>query len=269
MINNEGGVEMYVSKRVDPEIKKEFDMENRERKNIAHSARNRVGKTKKCTFPSDTLSKKDKKNLNGEVSSISLNKPVEFEVFCTLSKEIQQEYINHIQKKYEVGVDALASAVGCKTNIFRKYARENGLTYRYPKRKTEEQIEAWNNFMLELIDDKEELKMIRNTMNDAVEANNHSPEPEQVPIIMTANDDENKNIITSEDVATQDVNNEDKEDDTPVYHPGDDTPMYPCEGSNDESFKNNDDVSDKFTFTITCNLPVNGEITITVKRGDK
>lgn len=77
----------------------EFDQEVAEKKAIASSARHRkIGsKSRKCSLPSDYLSKTQKCKLNGEVVTVNLNKPMDFKEFTKASVETQREYIQHLR----------------------------------------------------------------------------------------------------------------------------------------------------------------------------
>ena len=53
-----------------------FKQDSREKKTIGHSAAKRVGKRKRVTFPSDYLSAKELKRMNGDVKNYRLDQPI-------------------------------------------------------------------------------------------------------------------------------------------------------------------------------------------------
>lgn len=81
----------------------DFDFDVKEKKNIARSAKNRVGKRKGCSLPSDHLTDAQKRRLNGEITSVNMNEPISWERFKLLSTDLQQEYVQHLIDTYGIG----------------------------------------------------------------------------------------------------------------------------------------------------------------------
>lgn len=57
---------------------------------------------KHVKFPSDYLSKKEKKKMNGEVRNYDLNKPMSWEKFEAMPDDLEKEYIEKIQERFNV-----------------------------------------------------------------------------------------------------------------------------------------------------------------------
>ena len=90
-----------------------FVIDSREKKSVARSELHRKGgrKSKKCTLPSDYLTEKQRKELNGAVESYSLNYFYTWAQFKALPDDIQVEWINHMSKKYDCGYTSIAKLV--------------------------------------------------------------------------------------------------------------------------------------------------------------
>lgn len=125
-----------------------FVSDSREKKSVARSAVHRRGgsKSKKCTLPSDYLTEKQRKELNGTVDSYSLNYFYTWAQFKALPDDIQVEWINHMSKKYDCGYTAIARMVlNTTAGSIRQYFERKGTLDRIEKRKlgvTKEQRQA-------------------------------------------------------------------------------------------------------------------------------
>lgn len=86
----------------------DFDWDCLQKKRIARNASKRVGLRKGCTLPSDSLTKAQRDKLNGEVISVTLNKPISWEEYKELPKELQTEYINALVRKYGVSITRIS-----------------------------------------------------------------------------------------------------------------------------------------------------------------
>lgn len=82
-----------------------FHQTSREQKNIARSARNKRthnGKGGRVKFPSDYMTKKELKAMNGEVKSYRLNEPMTWKEFKGLPDDIKVTYIKLLREKWGV-----------------------------------------------------------------------------------------------------------------------------------------------------------------------
>lgn len=80
-----------------------FKEDIRERKQMKSGAMHKKNgsKSKKCTLPSDYLTTKKKKKLNGPVTTINMSKPYnDWKEFLGFPKDLQAEYINGLIKNY-------------------------------------------------------------------------------------------------------------------------------------------------------------------------
>ena len=102
-----------------------------EKKKIAHSSHNRkthCGKGGRVKFPSDYLSKKELKAMNGEVKSYNLNKPMTWEEFRSMPQDLQIMYIKKLRNEFGVPDSVLGKAMGICRSSFSKAMRDLNLS---------------------------------------------------------------------------------------------------------------------------------------------
>lgn len=110
----------------------------------------RGAKSKKCNFPSDYLSKKEKKKLNSEITTYDMSKFCTYDEFKKLPPDIQVEYLNTLIKKYDITVVTVAKEVfGVTSDAIRQMLVKsnvyNGLYRRPHFRPRKEDIERFQN----------------------------------------------------------------------------------------------------------------------------
>lgn len=91
------------------------------KKRTAQSARHRrthCGKGGSVKFPSDYMTKKELKAMNGECKSYRLNDPMMWEEFKQLPDDIKTMYIKGIREKYDIPDKYLADAMGVDSSAF-------------------------------------------------------------------------------------------------------------------------------------------------------
>lgn len=102
-----------------------------EKKKIAHSSHNRkthCGKGGRVKFPSDYLSKKELKAMNGDVKSYSLNKPMNWEEFRSMPQDLQIMYIKKLRNEFGVPDSVLCKAMGICRSSFSKAMKDLNLS---------------------------------------------------------------------------------------------------------------------------------------------
>lgn len=92
----------------------------KERKSMLSGARHKKGgsKSKKCTLPSDTLTKREKEKMNGEMKVYNLKYPVTYSEFMDMPQDIKEEYIRSMQLRYHANASMLANAFRMTVNEF-------------------------------------------------------------------------------------------------------------------------------------------------------
>lgn len=102
-----------------------------EKKKIAHSSHNHkthCGKGGRVKFPSDYLSKKELKAMNGEVKSYNLNIPMTWEEFRSMPQDIQVMYIKKLRNEFGVPDKNIAEMMGVTRSSFCKAIKDLGLS---------------------------------------------------------------------------------------------------------------------------------------------
>ena len=102
-----------------------------EKKKIAHSSHNRkthCGKGGRVKFPSDYLSKKELKAMNGDVKSYNLNRPMTWEEFRSMPQDLQIMYIKKLRNEFGVPDIVLSKAMGICKSSFSKAMRDLNLS---------------------------------------------------------------------------------------------------------------------------------------------
>lgn len=82
----------------------------KERKSIARGAFHKKGgaKSKKCTLPSDYLTRKEREKMNREVKSWNLNKFYSWDEFKEMPSDIAAAYISTLNQKHHVSMSTIA-----------------------------------------------------------------------------------------------------------------------------------------------------------------
>lgn len=92
-----------------------FLQDSREKKNIARSARNKrthTGKRGGVKLPSDYMTEKEKKKMNGECKSYKLNSPMKWAEFKSMPDDLKIAYIKAIREKYNAPDTQIAKMLG-------------------------------------------------------------------------------------------------------------------------------------------------------------
>ena len=102
----------------------------REKKSIAASAfkqRTHCGKGGSVKFPSDFMSRKELKAMNGEVKSYRMNDPISWEEFLEWPNEYKVAYIKKLRERFGVNDLYIANMFDVACNTMLAYFREFGL----------------------------------------------------------------------------------------------------------------------------------------------
>lgn len=101
----------------------DFDFENMQKKRIAQGARHRVcgSKSRKCSLPSDLLTPAQKRKLNGPVESYDMGRPMSWDRFTVMPRDLQVSYLDGLHKNYGVGEHRLTELFGVSIGTIRRY----------------------------------------------------------------------------------------------------------------------------------------------------
>ena len=89
-----------------------FKQDSREKKTIGHSAAKRVGKRKRVTFPSDYLSAKELKRMNGDVKNYRLDQPISWREFKAMPDDLRKQYLSRLKERYSATNSAIGKMMG-------------------------------------------------------------------------------------------------------------------------------------------------------------
>ena len=160
-----------------------------EKKKIARSSHNRkthCGKGGRVKFPSDYLSKKELKAMNGDVKSYNLNRPMTWKEFRSMPQDLQIMYIKKLRNEFEVPDIVLCKAMGiCKSSFSKAMSDLNLSLGRSAGAKGKQWLDSeksfkffeyWNKFNKEKAVEEDSVE----DEAEAVEENNVNEEAEDV-----------------------------------------------------------------------------------------
>lgn len=107
----------------------DFDYDVMQKKRIASGAahRKRGAKSKKCTLPSDYLTKKELKALSGEVKTYKTHERLTWAQFKELPDDLAAEHIKYLVDTFGANVSYIAVALGVCDRTVALYLREHGI----------------------------------------------------------------------------------------------------------------------------------------------
>lgn len=93
-------------------------------------------------MPSDTLTRKERQALSGEVQTYRLGEPMTWQEFTGMPVELQEEYVRKLDERFNVGCRWLGMMFGVTDVTVSTWRRKHGMA---SKRNvpTKEQIEAY------------------------------------------------------------------------------------------------------------------------------
>lgn len=101
-----------------------------DKKNIARSAhkrRSHNGKGGSVKFPSDYLTKKELKSMNGEIKTYNISKPMNWGEFKQLPDDLKAEWVKTLREKYDIPNKDLAEYMGVHPGTLYKWLKCLGL----------------------------------------------------------------------------------------------------------------------------------------------
>lgn len=107
----------------------EFTHDVVQRKRLARNAyaKKNGSRSKKCTLPSDYLSKKEWNARNGKVVSMKMDQVTDWKTFRMMSHDIQEEYLKRLVQKYDCTGKDIAQMFGITNPAFYNYVSKHKL----------------------------------------------------------------------------------------------------------------------------------------------
>lgn len=112
-----------------------FHQTNKERKVIGRSAFSKVrGGGRHVRMPSDSMTRKEQKAMNGEVVSYCLSKPMGWRTFRGMPDDLKHRYVDWMKKSFPgINQTLVAEAVGATGSQFTAYTSTHGLNFGFTK----------------------------------------------------------------------------------------------------------------------------------------
>lgn len=160
----------------------DFDYDCYIKKNIARSATKKKcgSKSKKCSLPSDSLTKKQWNERCGDIMSYRIGAPMTWKEFCNLPKDIKEEYANNLVMNYSANANDLARMFGVSTATIFRLVKNESLNIKFPRgrRSPGSGIGSFGDFL---------------GMNSATAENNEQKHIDDVIYVETPSKDEGSN----------------------------------------------------------------------------
>ena len=101
----------------------DFDYDVMQKKRLARNAKYKKNgsKSKRCTLPSDYLTAKEKRALNGECKTYKMSAPMTWEEFKEMPYENQRLYITGLKQKFDITMADLTKLFGCTYKAVSQY----------------------------------------------------------------------------------------------------------------------------------------------------
>lgn len=154
----------------------DFEADVREKKKLANQSRYRKcgAKSKKCSFPSDHLTKKQWKERCGTVVSCNLKKPMLWKEFCGLSTSLQRTYLANLIQQYHTTASDLAKMFGVHPQTVVSRCKMPGINIQFGvgQRMSAVQREAFSEFC----NQDDETVVLEKTVEDYTKTTESLPE---------------------------------------------------------------------------------------------
>lgn len=128
----------------------DFDFDVMTKKRIARGAAARKcgSKSRRCTLPSDYLTDAQKKARNGKMSTYNLSKPMTYEQFKLMPRDLQREYLLKLRNDMHASSRVIAQMFGCSDETVRIAIHNLGINTGGKKMLMNlDQLTRWNNWL--------------------------------------------------------------------------------------------------------------------------
>lgn len=128
----------------------DFDYDVKEKKRIAAGARARKcgSKSKRCTLPSDYLTPKQKRGLNGEMKTYNLSAPMSYGEFRDIPEDLQREYLTKLYVDWCISLTEISKMFKCSPETVRQACKQFGInTANRGHRASYAQMQHWYDWL--------------------------------------------------------------------------------------------------------------------------
>lgn len=107
----------------------DFDYDAYQKKRIASGDRHRKrgNKSKYCGLPSDHMTQAQWKKKNGEVKTMNLNEPMNWQTFKSLPSDLQGEYVSKLVARFHCNLKDFGTMFGVQTPTVSGYFKAAGI----------------------------------------------------------------------------------------------------------------------------------------------
>ena len=125
------------------------DIKEKKKAGSGYRYKKNGSKSKKCTLPSDNLSKKEIEKMNGECKVYNLNKPMRYSNFCAMPVDLQIKYLEMLRDKFGANQTEISKMMGvADTTLASHRAKFLGSKPIFRSYKHSSlNVEAWNRFV--------------------------------------------------------------------------------------------------------------------------
>ena len=113
----------------------DFDYDVLQKKRVSYGAKHKKVRRAGCTLPSDHLTESEKKARTGDVKTYDLNRPMGWEAFKALPKDLAQSYIQSLQSRFNVGLATISTELfGVNRMTLRSHLVSAEIPFSAPRR---------------------------------------------------------------------------------------------------------------------------------------
>lgn len=125
------------------------DIKEKKKAGSGYRYKKNGSKSKKCTLPSDHLSKKEIEKMNGECKVYNLNKPMSYSNFCAMPVDLQIKYLEMLRDKFGANQTEISKMMGVapSTLASHRYKFLNNKPVFPSSNRPKLDKEAWNKFI--------------------------------------------------------------------------------------------------------------------------
>ena len=125
------------------------DIKEKKRTGSGYRYKKNGSKSKKCSLPSDHLSKKEIEKMNGECKVYNLNKPMNYSNFCAMPVDLRIKYLEMLRDKFGANQTEISKMMGVADTTLASHrakfldSKPGFKSYKHSRL----DVEAWNKFI--------------------------------------------------------------------------------------------------------------------------